>query len=274
MAIDPKERGPLVPSDKTADRIASLYKAVDEAIANEINIAIASGTLDQADYLRERQAAIRALLQAAESQSAAATAIEIRNSYAASATAAVEILRRAGVEIIKEAFDDSDRKRIELLVENSTVKFNDITQLVGRRTDDIFRQVSIEQVTAGQGLTRRELSASLERAFNRAGVTRTGNGGIRLINVGGRNLQLSKYAELIARTTPREAATYATISRVIENKRDLVTVSAHKNSCPICSPYDGNTYSLSGQDPKYPQLDRLVPFHPNCRHVLTPAAIF
>lgn len=274
MAADPKEGGPLVPSDKTADRIAGLYKAVDEAITREINAAIASGKLNRADYLRERQATIRALLRAAESQAAAATAIEIRNSYSASLALAATLLTKTGSGVIKEALDQSDVTRIEILTENATTKFSDITQFVGRRTDDIFRQVALEQLTASEGKSYKNTAEVLQRALIRAGVTQTGKGGIRYVNIGGRNLQLSKYAEMVARTTPREAASQAMVSKILRSGRDLVTVTTHNNSCPICSPYDGQTYSLTGDTAEYKVIDRLPPFHPNCRHSIGPASIF
>ena len=266
--------GKAIPSDKTAKRVASLYKAVEETIQNEINVAIASGKLEQAAYLNETKAKIQALLQAAESQASAATAIEIRNAYGKAGQKATQLLRDAGADALKDAFTKADIKRLELLIENATVKFSDISQLVGRRTDDIFRQVSLEQVTANNSLTRKEMSASLENALNRAGVTTTNSGGMRMLNVGGRNFQLSNYAEMVARTTPREAASRAMVGRILDNNRDLVEISSHSSSCDICSEYDGNIYSLSGSSTEYDQLDELPPFHPNCGHVLTPAAIF
>jgi hypothetical protein len=266
--------GKPVPSDKTAKRIASLYEAVAERISDEVKVAVLSGNLTRADYLRERRAAIEALLKAAEAQAAAGTAIEIRNSYAKAGELATTILREAGAKELKATFNKADEQRLALLIENATVKFNDITQFVGRRTDDVFRQISLEQVTAGNSLTRKELSANLEQALQRVGVANQGPGTYRWINVGGRNFQLSNYAEMVARTTPREAASRAMVSRILDNGRDLVTISSHSSSCDICAEYDGKTFSLSGNSTEFGELMELPPFHPNCGHVLTPAAIF
>lgn len=266
--------GKPVPSDKTAQRIASLYAAVNEQIQSEINIAIASGKMDRAAFLQERRASIQGLLKAAEAQAAAATAIEIRNSYAGAGQMANEILRQAGAPAIKDSFTKADVRRLEILIENATVKFGDITTFVGRRTDDILRQVSLEQVTAANSLTRKEMSAALENALTRTGVTQTGAGGYRFLNVGGRNFELGHYAEMVARTTPREAASQAMVGRILDNGYDLVEISSHSSACDICADYDGNIYSLSGNSSTYDQLDELPPFHPNCGHVLTPAAVF
>lgn len=268
--------GKPVPSDKSALRIAALYEAVSERISDEIKTAVLSGNLNRADYLRERRAAIEGLLKAAEAQAAASTAIEVRNSYAKAGELGTTILRKAGAKELKATFAKADEQRLAILIENATVKFNDITNFVGRRTDDIFRQISLEQVTAGNSLTRVELSANLEQALARAGVTTTRSGVDRWINVGGRNFQLADYAEMVARTTPREAASRAMAARIQDNGYDLVEISSHSggSDCDICGEYDGNTYSLSGNSREYEQLDELPPFHPNCGHVLTAAPIF
>lgn len=74
-------------------------------------------------------------------------------------------------------------------------------------------------------------------------------------------------------TTTREATSRATVTRLGEHDQDLVTVSSHAHKADECTPYDGNTYSISGQTDGYEQLDVAPPFHPNCAHVLTPAAV-
>ena len=266
--------GAPVPSDYTAKRIASLYAEVSKAIQNEINIAIASGNLDRADFLAGKRTIIRSILISAQDQAAQATTAEITAAYTESARKANKLLNKMGADVMKQAFNKADQRRLAILIDNATSKFEDITTLVGRRTDDILRRIALEQVTATNSLTGKETAAALENALTQAGVTTTADGGARLINVGGRNFELSHYAEMVARTTPREAATEAMKAAIQDNGYDLVEISSHTNSCDECEQYDGNTYSLSGNTPGYDTLDNEPPFHPNCGHVLTPAAVF
>lgn len=58
-----------------------------------------------------------------------------------------------------------------------------------------------------------------------------------------------------------------TIQEANDCHEDLVYVSTQKK-CPICSPYDGKIYSISGRSRKYPKLpiefSRSGGFCPNC----------
>jgi len=87
-----------------------------------------------------------------------------------------------------------------------------------------------------------------------------------------RMYNLGRYAKMVARTTLREAQTRATLDQCAQYDNDLVKVSEHGTTCDICKPYEGNTYSLSGTDPEYPELDEPCPWHPNCMHNLLPTS--
>jgi hypothetical protein len=61
-------------------------------------------------------------------------------------------------------------------------------------------------------------------------------------------------------------------TRIKELDEDLVIVSNHPDECPLCRPYEGKIYSLSGTSEKYPPLSVAKQgglFHPNCGHVAT-----
>jgi hypothetical protein len=77
---------------------------------------------------------------------------------------------------------------------------------------------------------------------------------------------------MVARTTTREAASVAAINECKEFDVDLVQISTHYPTCEICAPLQGKVFSISGKDKRYPKLtdEYRPPFHPNCRHVLTP----
>lgn len=94
-----------------------------------------------------------------------------------------------------------------------------------------------------------------------------------LIEVGGKMWSVSKYAELVARTSLRQAQTDATRATCAEYENDLVIVLGHGDTdCDICQEYENKIFSLSGADQEYPELDEEPPFHPNCVHSIHPTS--
>jgi hypothetical protein len=125
------------------------------------------------------------------------------------------------------------------------------------------------------------MAQRLERVLEARGLSKTDPGRGKLVEVVGkdgkaRNYQLGKYAEMVIRTTSREAQSAATAQTMLKTGMDLVTISEHKDTDgpDVCNVYEGNTYSLTGSSDEYPVLDQWPPFHPNCRHVMTPASVF
>lgn len=141
---------------------------------------------------------------------------------------------------------------------------------VGRRVDDPWRKVGLDETARGlvSLSTRRQVTAQMVDRLIREGV---GDATTGFVDSAGRRWGLDRYAELVARTTTREATSRATANRMTEHGLDLVTISSHPHAADECTPYDGETFSLDGSTPGYDVLDELPPFHPNCVHVVTPA---
>ena len=94
---------------------------------------------------------------------------------------------------------------------------------------------------------------------------------ISIINKNGKLMQwkISTYAELVARTKLREAQSISTINTGLAYGTDLVQVSSHNTTTPICLPFEGKVFSVTGKDKEFPVLIDMPPFHPNCLHVIT-----
>jgi hypothetical protein len=92
------------------------------------------------------------------------------------------------------------------------------------------------------------------------------------IQIGNRMYRMSKYAEMVARTTLREAQTAATKDLCNQYENDLVQWSDHGTVCDECGEYEGKIYSLSGHHPTYPLIEAEPPLHPNCMHSLLPTS--
>lgn len=94
----------------------------------------------------------------------------------------------------------------------------------------------------------------------------------KFIQIRGRNYNMEKYADGVAKTRLRHVQTEAVLNSCKEYDNDLVQVSAHGTTTPICLPYEGNVYSLSGKHPVYPYLDAYTPFHFRCQHSILPTS--
>ena len=136
-----------------------------------------------------------------------------------------------------------------------------------RQANDVYRTAvrrGVEHVLTGAG-TRLEGAQLVLNEFANRGVT-------GFIDSAGRSWDLASYAEMSIRTNVGQAAVQGHINRLQDNGRDLVYVSGHEESCPICDPWEGEILSISGEDERYPSVadaeaDGL--FHPNCAHNLT-----
>lgn len=92
------------------------------------------------------------------------------------------------------------------------------------------------------------------------------------IEIGGQPYRIRKFAEIVARTYLAEAQTEATLKLCQKYENDLVEVDQHSTDCDICKEFEGKIYSISGTHTRYPKLEKAPPFHPICRHSITPTS--
>jgi len=97
-------------------------------------------------------------------------------------------------------------------------------------------------------------------------------GDTSLINIKGKYWRIDKYSKLVARTEMRRSQSQAVKNACNQWQNDLVQVSNHGTLTIICKPYEGNTYSISGNNRTYEYLDAEPPFHPNCMHFIIPTS--
>lgn len=172
------------------------------------------------------------------------------------------------VATARYAFSGTHARPARVLAENMAGRLDQARAFVGRRVDDVYRRAALETVTQGviAGDTRRDVARALERRLVRDGAT-------GFVDRAGRQWQLDTYAEMVARTTTREAMSAGTQQRMAETGQQLITISDHSTDTDICQKYEGKTFALPGQTVEgYDTIDQLPPFHPRCLHVATPAA--
>lgn len=133
---------------------------------------------------------------------------------------------------------------------------------------DIIRESQIDRLVS-EAADVRELKSKLTRRFEDALGLTDGSGG-RFITINGRNYQLDKYCETLARTKMRQAQSLGTLESCGAAGVDLVRISRHNTRTPVCLKHEGRIYSISGNSEIYPILREIPGFHPNCLHVMTP----
>lgn len=254
---------------RTVDSLERLYSEAERRIAQQIHAAIGTGAQFTEAQRRSQLAAVRAELRQLRNTGRILGGETLRVAYTA-AVANVDRSLGGGAFSLRE-FSGVHTEALTVLAANMDRPIAAAFQRVGRHVDDAFRAASLEEVGLGiaGGQGRRTVSAALQKRLIDEHITDALTG---FVDAGGRRWSLGTYARMVARTTTREAASRGTSNRLLEHDLDLVTVSEHADSDEECDEFAGNTYSLDGRTPGYEVLDTLPPFHPNCIHVLTPAA--
>jgi len=103
-------------------------------------------------------------------------------------------------------------------------------------------------------------------------IGKMSDSGIPLIDKAGRKWSAEGYTRMLYRTTLQQATTEAQMVRADEYGADLIEVSSHADSRPLCAPYQGRIFSRTGKSDKYPSLSTTSYgqaaglFGINCRH--------
>jgi len=160
---------------------------------------------------------------------------------------------------------------VDILADNTYRSLNSITTVIGRRSEDLIREIGLKQT---QGIvfgskSWQEAAALMTKELESKGFFHID---YKLKNGKIRQVPARVYSEMVARTTAMEAANSAVIQRMQERGFDLVDV-AGKSSYPNspCIPYQGTTLSISGQTSGFISLSEAKAnglFHPNCIHSL------
>lgn len=265
-----------LPSDQRAAAIGERFQELSDECEAILLAAITGAAVASIVGLTRERAKIAAAVQTFQAKTLPVTAEVIRQAYLDSAAETVQTLTRMGVS---DALGNgpNDDLVLRILMENATSKLGEASVTVGRRAEDGLRKAALEQISEGTARgdsvaqTTKRLTADLEQR----GLVGNANNNAKLVRVNGRNYQANKYAEMVVRTTAREAHSEAVKQRLQENNMDLVEVSRHTDTDgpDICNDYEGKVFSLTGETDGYPVLPFSPPFHPNCRHVLLPGPI-
>ena len=172
---------------------------------------------------------------------------------------------------ISEGYTKLHTEAIELLSDNLINNFSEVNYQVGRKIEDTIRNIGLTnaQIKFATGQTIKELQKELIQNLIYEGI-----GGIT--DKRGRVIPFVTYAELLSRSIVAETQNTCVLNVAKEHNKDLVKMTQHNTSCPVCQKYEGKIYSLSGKSRKYPYLKSIPGFnkgynniHPRCKHRLS-----
>jgi len=281
----PKTQG-LIPLRERVNELDRIYGTAEKIIARELVL------MDIGNYQELRAIKIQektdGLVKMLNTEAIKWTRKAVPEAYVKA-----EAIARARLEIIgaeksdefsyethNQAIEDDAEVTADFLIKaNQSIKVNVATFLYLARQASMglsqFQAFDMRDEEIISDLLDDALAAGATRGYAAKAVRehfRKQFGEAKFITINGRHYNMRKYADLVAKTRLRVVQTDAVLNSCKEYENDLVEVSAHGTVCPICIPYEGNVYSLSGKHPVYPYLDDYTPFHPRCQHSIRPTS--
>lgn len=257
-----------MPDQSVPERVAVLagvYRSAQESLIRLIATKEARGSV--ATYQKRILAQVERKLRELDRYAAEWVNSAVPVFYSAGWDSVHDALKRAGLAGVKPPIDD---RAVRILIDNTYMDLFEAHRYVGRAVNDMVRRAGLEAVTQKvvTGGTVKDAKDALIRSLTDRGIT-------AIRDKRGREIRLDAYAEMVARTTTREATNQATIDQLQDLGYDLVRMSSHATACAVCIPLEGRVYSISGLDKRFPALSVAMPppymtVHPNCLHVLEP----
>ncbi len=248
-------------SDAEINRLVKFYEQAEREILDRINRALLRA--NKTEYLVQMKREIEGILQQLRDGNRTWCTEAIPRVYSQGLYSADAMLKDIGATV-KAGFGAIHQQAAQVLAENAFQRFEDVTQVIGRQVNDIYRELALENIrgTVVGYDTWKQTANKFRGELAERGVT-----GFK--DRSGRMWNMRTYTEMVARTTTMEAHLEGTANRLTEQGHDLVEVSSHRGACPLCLPWEGQILSLTGKTKGYPTLAEAEAeglFHPNCRH--------
>lgn len=269
--------GPAI-NEEAIQEFKAIFMAAQEEISNLLRnykvLELARPELGRLQVIRKQ---VSEILEAADDQSIYWIEQWLPRAYGQGTLYATRSLHALGVakeSALRAGFGLVDQRAIAALAESMA---DDLAEMRGGIVINIGRIIrrSAMPVEVNLEVTRtiaRQIVAGRSIPTIQQELLKMLNG---QIVPGGYKGTLSSYAELLARTRTREAQMAAAIQRINEFGIDLVKVPHHAGACPICEPWQGAVFSVSGKDDRFPNLSQMgiPPWHPNCVDAIGPFVI-
>jgi len=254
-------------SEAQAQRLIRLYSDAERELLLELSMALLKGN---------STANLRALLQ--NTRKIRSDLLAGGREWCEQAIPALYTSALAEVDDVLGSagggFGTLHQQAMQVLAENAYGRLQQVDQIVGRRIDDIYRDMALEAIrgdVAGYQTWKQTAKLYREKLAEK-GIT-------GFVDAAGKEWNLKTYSEMVARTTTRETMIQGTANRLLEHGHDLAEIvgGMAKNTCQICRSWVGRVISLTGETPGYPTLaDARAAglFHANCTHNIAIAGSF
>jgi hypothetical protein len=253
---------------KDVQKLIDIYVKAQETLVKTIAEKEARGNITT--YQKSLLKQVRQILSDLDTEAKKWSNTVISDYYQQGIDEAIQGLKDLGQDIGTVDFNQIHQGAIEAIVNSAYGDLHDANNYIGRHIQDTVRQAGIDAVAnkIATGQTVQETKKNLVNTLISQGLN-----GIK--DKRGRNISLDAYASTVARSTTREATNTATTNQLVGLGYDLVKMSSHATTCPLCATYQGRVYSISGENRNYPPLDtafsgEYANIHPNCKHVLMP----
>lgn len=258
-----------VPSDKGVE---SFYNILAGTYAETIS------TLSKADTTtatRRRQTArrIEEIFQEADQDIQSWVKVEVPAFYEMGMFEGTKQLNdRGSIVRIDKSFASFHKEAIEAISQDTYQSIAEGMTGIRKTTDRILsqgaRESILERIQKGQiyGDARQKINKDLQQILKNEGIT-------ALRDRSGREWDLLDYSRMLSRTKLTQAHNTGLSNRLVESGYDLVMVSDHFGTCPLCAPFERQILSLTGRTKGFFTLreaEREGLFHPNCRHTFSP----
>jgi len=279
MATDPiREGGEDLPEERELRNILAAYAFAERAILAELR-----ATLGQAGDRQVRAESLRtidSLLERLRRTDAAAEQAIRRAADRSEANTGRLVQAIVSTPEPGAAFSRVNQRAVDELVASMKDKLAEGRRRIGREAKDAYaragRQATLQGLLGRKG-SRRAVSGNIMERLSRQGIS-------SFTDKAGKRWRLQHYAEMVARTTLREAVTAAAVGRMLSGGITIARVSRNGTRCPICAPLEGRLVGLTEsagagglgrvwQPGELPGLTGLPPFHPNCKHSIVPEVV-
>ena len=257
------------------DALLAILNRVDKETRDEVLKAISGVLTNQGKVAALNN--VRRVIQVADEDVKGWIVKAIPESYVVGLNHADSELRTLGVDVpsgkvtvdqIKTLEDLAIHKEaVNALISDVYLDFgngmNGIVRGAEKQLNEALKRQTRAKILTGQltGQSIDEIRKEIQEVLGTQGFS-------MLVDRGGRTWTVQRYGEMLARTHIIKSGNEGTLTRAAEFNTDIVQISTHVGACPICTPFEGKLYSISGRSKRFPRLEQFPPYHPNCRHSL------
>lgn len=251
-----------------AQKLIEVYTKAQQALIDTIATKEAKGNVTW--YQKSLLSQVTAILKDLDKQAEAWVKETLPEKYQAGISDVNKWLNDRGIPTVDASFAQLHTDAINVLMEETLDELHGansfVRESISGSLQQSIRDAVMQKIATGQ--TVLECKKNLVKKLSEDGIT-------GILSKNGRTMSLNAYASVVARSKTREATNTATLNQLTSLGYDLVKMSSHNTSCPICAVMQGRVYSISGNDTRYPPLSvafsgAYANVHPNCSHVLIP----